>query len=558
MNTIIFHIKNKLVALSCLVILLLVMSCEDALEEKVVDFYNADDFFNTEQQANTAISGIYGGLQDNIGLPQLFGVISTMSDELRSRMAGQTAYFQFSQHEFDPFHPYVDQIYKRLYNGVRDCNFVIGGLKQDVLEDKYDAYLAEARFFRAYYHFMLLKTYGPIVISNSLPTDPFAANGPRNNVFEVLDFIFEDLTFAAEHLPESNSIGRVDQWGAKAMKAKAHLWLASCVQNNVLYYETQPTTGDYTPQTHYALVRDLCQEIKAGSGYGLYQDFENLWLINNKEKESGTGVKEHMVSVNFNFTGNPEEGNAWGGLINTFRQGLNPTYWVTSKGDVVLMGAGFSAIHAEVDFWLKFEGANLANANNYSDGGDTRRYKGYRLEAKLDSPDASTLVVGQPNAGITQYDAIFMTVFGVSKYAGQGPENNTSGNALIPIMRYSDVLLMLAEASNELGDTGLAIENLNAVRQRAYEGDSGQFPNANLSVDTDLGLAILEERGKEFVGEINRWYDLVRTKTVISTLQNLNSITPPTGTLSDKNYFLPIPVNALVANPNIEQSEVWK
>ena len=99
----------------------------------------------------------------------------------------------------------------------------------------------------------------------------------------------------------------------------------------------------------------------------------------------------------------------------------------------------------------------------------------------------------------------------------------------------------------------------------AYEGASGAFPRLGyLEVDSKAGLAdaIMEERCKELVAEVSRWFDLVRTKSIkklegYPTIPGTNNyyVVP---TLTDKNYFFPIPANALLSNPKIEQSDLWK
>jgi len=563
-----FNIKYKLKLYTITLIgcLMLVTSCNDMLNEQVIDFYNADNYFNTVGQSNTAITAIYAGLQNNIGRSAFLSSFTTMSDEARGNSWANTNVFHTFQ--FDSYNPTVAAIYKDLYSGIGNCNFVISGLKKEVMGNQYEAYIAEAKFVRAYYYLNLVRIYGPVVIVKTLPNNPFVTEGPRDSVFHVIDFILEDLTYACANLPKSSIYGHPDKWTAMAMKARVHLWLASCVDNKVLYYENPPVGGnDYTPATHYGLVKQLCQTVKDSSGYALYNDYEKLWLIDSKQAESGTGKREHMFAINFNYSGNPNEGNPWTGQCMIWNS-LRPAWKVTSDGAKILLGTGYSVLIPQPTFWLKYEGASKTASTNYKtqaigSRGDTRRFKGYAIEAILNVINGTVIVAGTSSA---PFDTDNSSMFIFSKYAGQGTSGTSvNGDAQIPVMRYADVLLMLAEASNWLGDPNTAKDNLNLVRSRAYEGTSGTFPRLGyLEVDSKAGLAdaIMEERSKEFVAELSCWFDLVRTKS-IKKLEGYPTISGPANyyvvpTLTDKNYFFPIPANALLSNPKIEQSDVWK
>jgi hypothetical protein len=116
------------------------------------------------------------------------------------------------------------------------------------------------------------------------------------------------------------------------------------------------------------------------------------------------------------------------------------------------------------------------------------------------------------------------------------PSNNTLGNDYI-ILRYADVLLMYAEALNEVGysSTGEAFTYLNAVRTRAI---AANFTSTNLPDQLSFRTAVLQERRLELPLELHRWFDLVRTNTAITALQNsgLTKIT-----IQPFQYIYPIP-----------------
>ena len=89
-----------------------------------------------------------------------------------------------------------------------------------------------------------------------------------------------------------------------------------------------------------------------------------------------------------------------------------------------------------------------------------------------------------------------------------------------PILRYADILLMYAEALNELGDLEGAINILNMVRSRAFEGDSEKmFSTATINNSTQFKEVLLNERRLEFACENQRWFDLIRFNKAEDFLQ---------------------------------------
>jgi starch-binding outer membrane protein, SusD/RagB family len=132
------------------------------------------------------------------------------------------------------------------------------------------------------------------------------------------------------------------------------------------------------------------------------------------------------------------------------------------------------------------------------------------------------------------------------------PTGNATSNDF-PVIRYADVLLIYAEASNELGNTGIAHQYINMVRKRArFNGTT--YTNA---VPDYVGLskeqmreAIIKERRLEFVAEGQRWFDLART----GMLETKVPLAKPGVTPAAKHYLFPIPQREIDLNPNLEQN----
>jgi starch-binding outer membrane protein, SusD/RagB family len=123
----------------------------------------------------------------------------------------------------------------------------------------------------------------------------------------------------------------------------------------------------------------------------------------------------------------------------------------------------------------------------------------------------------------------------------------TESNQNIPVIRFAEVLLIYAEAVNEIGGpTTDAYNAINRVRTRAGLGnlvglDQPQFRKA-----------VYLERRLELMFEFQRWFDLIRTKTLVSTLTSAGKTS-----VTEKNYLYPIPQHEIDLNPKLTQNPGW-
>lgn len=157
--------------------------------------------------------------------------------------------------------------------------------------------------------------------------------------------------------------------------------------------------------------------------------------------------------------------------------------------------------------------------------------------------------INNPNGSVTQIRPY------IQKYWDREAEPTGNGSSNdYPVIRYADVLLMYAEASNELGNSANALEYINKVRKRARFNGSvylNVLPDYVGLTKDQLRTAILVERSKEFVAEGQRWFDLARTRT----LETLVPIAKPGVTPQGKNYLFPIPQRERDLNENLDQND---
>jgi len=122
------------------------------------------------------------------------------------------------------------------------------------------------------------------------------------------------------------------------------------------------------------------------------------------------------------------------------------------------------------------------------------------------------------------------------------------GGSNMVVLRYADVLLMLSEAENELGNAEAARNYLNLVRRRAGLEDATQ------QLQTDLRAAIALERRLELIGEGHRWFDLLRTGTAVTVMNTSFAEQGITTRITAQNLLQPIPQDQIDTDPSIKQN----
>lgn len=352
--------------------------------------------------------------------------------------------------------------YQSNFKGIFLCNSAIAGLSTSkIAENVKNRLTAEAKFLRGFYYFELVKNFGGVPVITSVVTTEYLDTMTRASVAKVYRQIKQDMTEAAAVLPtltEQNAKdrGRATQGSALAFLAKAELY-----------------------DGNWAAALVAAKKVIEAGDYALEPDFGELWNPNNVNSREfiftiGTGVWP------FNAFGNPvplmcgtraEKG--WGYLCPTSNL---ERHYLADQDSVRLK-------------WT------IIKHQQPVPGDTTKRFnarpdvsKSARFSRKLYTPSQQRL-------------------------GGSGtklPHN-------LIFMRYADLLLIAAEAAYHTNNTGIAVEYLGQVRQRAKLS-----VNTGLS-GTDLLNAIYKERRSELAFEGHRLFDLRRTKQLNQIFGTLGS-----------------------------------
>ncbi|HEX2534265.1 MAG TPA: RagB/SusD family nutrient uptake outer membrane protein [Chitinophagaceae bacterium] len=306
----------------------------------------------------------------------------------------------------------------------------------------------------------------------------------------VYDQVIADLSDAAAVLPLSYTAGN---GRGRATQGAANAILA----------KVYLTLEDWTNAAATA------KKVIDSNQYALWEDFAQVFKLSNR------AGKEAIFSVGF--------GDAGGAII----------FWEAGQFQVRLLPPQLSEEGVVNAQGWQIPTQDLYNAYEAED-----RRRAVTFVTEVNGPNGTTT--------IRPY---------IQKYWDRvaEPKGNESSNDF-PVIRYADVLLMYAEANNELGNADIAHQYINMVRKRArFNGTThvNAVPDYVGLSKEEMRAAILEERRLEFAAEGQRWFDLART----GQLEEQVPAAKPGVTPTAKHYLFPIPQREVDLNPNLEQND---
>lgn len=430
------------------------ISCEDFLEEDPVDRYVANKFYNNAEDADAAVTAVYQVLF-LIYERNIMSLNDLPTDTEKNGLGMPNQYLQNLEYlRFTSENQFVRQMWQNNYDGIARANTAILNIPEiDMDEDLKNRLLGESRFLRGLFYFNLVRFFGDVPLVLKIES-PEDAMIPRTDKEEVYNQIIEDLQFAENNLPVTASqSGRVTKGAAKTLLGKVFL-----------------EKGEYQSS-----VDKLAEIIEGGEnyGYGLHENFRDNWR---EETENG---KESILTVEFM---DPPGISNWAPQLNA------PKY----------------SIH---------EGAGVPGINNANEA-DIPTVDLYNQYSEEDGRKDGTFKLDYVSPTDGQTYTATIPLFGKYWEEGETIMNRIGTN--YHILRYADALLMFAEALNEIGQTPKALDYLNLVRERAFNGPEGNY--SALSQE-ELKEAILEERKLEFAYEGHRWFDLVRAGKLVETME---------------------------------------
>jgi len=518
-------------------LILILGSCKKYLDQQPITAVGTDVVFNSVDNARSALIGVYNQLTGDNGYGlkvSLYFPVGTDENQ------GPTGAADLGRRDFPlyattPGNTQMGGSYNQLFKGVQYANLCIANIPEmdlygsgsDQQKKQLQRMYGEALTLRAQFYYESIRNWGDLPAhfesaEIQATKDPFPKRTNRDSLY---DRILSDLKTAEDLVPWRNEITaigdaldeRITKGTVKGLRARIALARGGY---SLRQDGTIQRSGDY--KTYYQIARDETNDIITSGQHGLDPSYKDLW----KNQVGKRVIADPYGELMFQVTAIGRVGSADTKL--GYYNGPQVTDPVTQA-----TATGNSGIFMLPTYFYLFDSL------------DTRRDVACAPYADTLAPDGVTFWKrGQAASSI--FDGKYRRDWMSPPLPAGTYLNNYSGFKW-QILRYSDILLMFAEAENELnGPSGAAYNALNLVRRRAF-GNSNNDAPASMSKEGFFQY-IVRERALELGDEGIRKYDLIRwnllstaitqTKTNIDQMGTFKTMTQPTYMAGYPTYVL--------------------
>lgn len=505
-------------------------ACDSLVEQDVKSQVPAD-YYQTTEGFESAVNASYEALRSFYG-KEIGGTMTVFgTDTYQQGSDGSWKFFDSYTGQLDPSAGYISDFWNSIYQGINTTNAVVERSEnvEGLSQEEVTVRVAEARFLRAHYYFLLVQTYGPVHITLE-ETEGVETEATRSPIADVYQVIVEDLEFAINNLPvEAREYGRATKPAAENMLAKVLLtrgWSDAAQGDD---FSRAATLAEGVINNYSFELLDDFGDVFA---FGNDENAEVIWSIqyDSNQQINGDGNNFHLYflmeyDVLPGMNRNVRDGRPWKRFRPTeftletlFADRTNDVRYDESFVDVYLTTVpgtyecnGVECNLAEGDTALYLPGVEMTEQEKQN-----RPYQVY-------TPSDYT-------------DKIYPTL---TKHLDPARPsiNDVRGSRDVLIMRLAETYLTAAEARLMNGEPGIATDHVNEVRRRAAApGSESQMEISEADLDIDF---ILDERGREVLGEMHRWFDLVRTDKLVERTRMHNPFAAPN--IEEHHTLRPIP-----------------
>lgn len=513
-----YKLKSVAKMLLCGAILLGPSSCSDFLDEQDPSNLQPDSFYTIPDHAEAAVAAIYDRMRfygEGAGIfsanwQMLEAVTGTATTETGQNSDLNNLYSL----TYDGNTAHIVNWWNGLYRVVANANLALNKIPEiqflaPATEAQKTKLIGESRALRAWAYFNLVQLWGDV----PLITEPQTATSEdflpaRASKEEVYNFIVADLLAAeAAGLPVFETSGRVHQIAVKSLLAKVYLTMAGFPLSK--------------GASHYKLAADKALEVitysKANpTTLGLFANYKQVHQENLKNR------MEHIFMIQYNVA---VAGNPLGDYLPNFKP-------VTFAGP-----GGTGSTVPTTSFYNSYEKGDLRTVDQ----------EGWFYTTYFTNGNGARFSLGAPYV---------FKHFNQTANGSEGVPGSRNNNLNVPLIRYADVLLMYAEAQNEVGGPNAeAVASLKAIRDRAKL----TTPALGTFTKATFREAVWRERWYEFAYEGITWFDMVRLRKVFNETtkgfddfvghRNLN--VSGGAALQEKHLLFPLPIQEMRNSPNL-------
>ena len=524
---------------------LMVGGCSKFLDTKPTGVLTSDEAFKTTQEDEAALTSVYDVLGWNYSQEigeWAFGDVCSddafKGGESDADQGDMLALKNFNALNTNTFLPYE---WSEPYVGIRRANMVIDNVIPSGSDSALLArYVGEAKFLRAYYYFNLVKIFGGVPLVLHVP-NAGSYNTPRASVDECWAQIESDLSDAAEVLPQKGEVeaGRATLGAALALRTKACLFQTREITSAPSGSTVKSVCSYGTAITHpekFVEAESLAVLVINSGKYDLDPDYAHIFTKDGQDGIESIFEVEHVeVPVSPDAWGDANEGQQ----TSIFQCGRN----------YPIGGYGFDCPTPSLD--SAYEPGDLRKSATIIEEGDVLYPDIFTVDSSVvkgvkvydttytytadNSDDYASIALGVTGKHSRKY---LPEVHSQSDIDNRPEDSNFPANWRS--IRYSDLLLMYAEATNENGRSDLGLTYLNQVRTRAGLPAIASGLSTVVMRDT-----IYHERRVELAMEGIRFFDVVRQGRGPTVLP---------GFVKGQHEHFPLPAAELELNPTLKDN----
>ncbi|NIG56716.1 RagB/SusD family nutrient uptake outer membrane protein [Chitinophaga sp. Cy-1792] len=479
------------------------------MQEQPYGMINSQTYYKTPDDARSAIIYAYAILPE-VGYYSRGYYITTElpTENLTQKGDAGVGNFELDELRTTSTNPDLDDIWTYMYRGIARANAVIANVPKipGMTDAERNQITGEGYFLRALHFFNLVRMFGEVPLRTATIEDASQIPIAKSGLKDIYSLVISDLK-AADSLITSNRIseGRANRPAAEGLLAKVYLHLASSKAYGSPGYDFVTNADDM-----YAQAKLYADKVVNGqTTFGFTGNLPDIFNIDIYKKAA---VTEHIFDAAVDRSGDRE--GSFSKLPNMFlpadRPMTIPYNQLKPDSATIDIGQGWGHFRTESNLYFSYANNDRRKTqlivSQYTNGGQT-----YQLDINSSSRPFSRKFIDPARIG----DA-------------------TSANS--PIIRYSDILLIYAEAC---GPTAEGYAAVNKIRSRADIGDLRPGLDA-----AAFRNAVIQERAWELAFEGNRLFDLRRTNSMEKVLVQQYGKTITSGA-----YFFPIPQRELDTNP---------
>ena len=547
-----------------------------------------DDYYSTKEELTGAIAGVYGAMSNEALYGNYYSLMMTNIDDLSYfNRSTTTVPLQMNRHDASSSEIYA--AWTQLYAGVRNANALISATVDSQIEGA-ASINAEARFLRAYYHFLLAQAWGDVPL-RSIEAKTYAdVQLGATPQYEVLKWAADEMEDCIGKVENSinDQPSRISDYTIHGILSRVYLFMAGA---SVIF----PDGATLSKKDCYGKAMDHADAVISSDLFHLNEDYSAVFknMISNKYDRE---YRESMWEVE--FQGDRTSADSWsngriGDLIGLLSTG-------SSDYENFKCNYSYAQYNGSLKLWDLYLSADkvVAEKDKLNDKRQDWNMPPYNYAGSEKAAPFGVGGVGVCRASIdkTPYGSISINsetgvvtdktttvdptaapaVRNCGKYRrevefeGVMKAKNLYTKINYPLLRYSDVLLMYAEAANEYegAPSQQAYDALVEVRDRA-----GISTAAYSTFDAVAFRSIVRnERARELCFESLRRFDLIRWGIYVQEMNeystwaadsrwekdNTSKIASAMGTsVHQRHIYFPIPAVELGVNNKLEQNKLW-